>query len=81
MVIVSARLLPAPRQFAPINYQAKIFGNISQKARSRGECWKRLEGNFGAHINYGATNFTARGHMAIRRRQMWFITKRPDERG
>jgi len=26
--IVSALLLPAPRQFAPINYQGKIFGNI-----------------------------------------------------
>jgi hypothetical protein len=28
MAIVFALLLPASRQFAPINYQGKIFGNI-----------------------------------------------------
>jgi hypothetical protein len=33
------------------------------KARSRGECLKRLEQSFGARINSGATNLTARGHM------------------
>jgi len=39
---------------------------------SKAEDWRRWG---------GATNLKALGHMAIRRRQMSFTTKRPDERG
>jgi hypothetical protein len=54
----------------------KLSLGTSERRHARGECWKRLERSFGARINSGATNLTARGHMAIRRRQMSFYNQK-----
>jgi hypothetical protein len=54
----------------------KLPGKSLWEHLNEGTLTRRMEPNFGAPINFGATNSTPLGHMAIRLRQMSFTTKK-----